>query len=132
MTGKWICSVLFLWTFRLFILRKPAITTSHIYLFGIELTADKAIYFEDLEFIVDHMDNLCLSPKGDDFSAVVGGMAHSRSPSLHAILEESPNEDDSASSEGESSSSPIPRVCNVVTSAIPIVTTPSLEETLVL
>jgi hypothetical protein len=124
--------MLFLWTFRLFILHKHAIATSHIYLFGIELTPDKAICFEDLEFIVDHLDNLCLSPEGDDFSAIVGGMARSGSPSLHAILEESPNEDDSTSSEGESSSSPIPRVCNVVTSAIPIVTTPSLEETLVL
>jgi hypothetical protein len=51
---------------------------------------------------------------------VVRGMAHSGSPSLHAILEESPNEDDLASSEGESSSFPIPRACNVVTSATPL------------
>jgi hypothetical protein len=52
------------------------------------------------------------------------GMARSESPSLHAILEELPNEDDSTSSDGESSSFPIPRECNVVTSAIPIATTP--------
>jgi hypothetical protein len=56
-------------------------------------------------------------------------MTHSGSPSLHAILEESPNEDDSVSSEGESSSSLLLRACNKVMSATPITTTPPLEET---
>jgi hypothetical protein len=60
---------------------------------------------------------------------MVRGMARSRSPSLHAILEESPSEDDLTSSEGESSGSPIPTMCNMVTSATPIATTPLPEET---
>jgi hypothetical protein len=46
-------------------------------------------------------------PEGDDSSIVVRGMARSGSPSLHAILEESPSEDDLASSEGESVGFPI-------------------------
>jgi hypothetical protein len=53
-------------------------------------------------------------------------------PSLHAIFEESASEDDSASSDGESFSFPIPWDCNVVTSAIPIMTTPPPEGTPVL
>jgi hypothetical protein len=61
---------------------------------------------------------------------MVGGMACSGSQSLHAILKESPNEDDSTSSEGESSDSPIPTPCNVVTSTNPITTMLLLEETL--
>jgi hypothetical protein len=57
-------------------------------------------------------------------------MAHYRSPSLHAILEESPSEDDSASSDAESSDFPIPREYNVVASTIPIAAPPPWEETL--
>jgi hypothetical protein len=60
------------------------------------------------------------------------GMDRSKSPSLHAILEESPSEDDSASSDGECSGFPIPWECIVVTSATRITTTPLSEETPVL
>jgi hypothetical protein len=56
-------------------------------------------------------------------------MTPSGSPSLHAILEKSPSEDDSISSEGESYNSPFPKVCNTVMFAIPIATTPPPEET---
>jgi hypothetical protein len=98
-------------------------------LFIVELTQDEPIRFGDLEFIADHFDNLCLPPEEDDSSAVVRGMAHSWSPSMHAILEESLSEDHSASSVGESSSFPVPRACNVVMYAIPIATTPPSEET---
>jgi hypothetical protein len=56
-------------------------------------------------------------------------MTYSGLPSLHAILEELPSEDDSASSEGESSSSPLPRACNTMTSAVPITTMLPLEGT---
>jgi hypothetical protein len=115
--------------FRWFILCKPAVTAGDMYLFSIELTQDEAISFEDHEFITDHFNNLSLSPEGDDSSAVVEGMAHNGSPSLHAILKEWPSEDDSASSEGESFCFPIPWACNVVTSAVPIVTMPSPVET---
>jgi hypothetical protein len=43
-----------------------------------------------------------------------GGMTHDDSPSLHIILEESPSEDDSALSEGESYGSPFLRTCSMV------------------
>jgi hypothetical protein len=91
--GRWICIVL------------------------VKLTQDKAIQFEDLEFITDHTDNLSLLLEGGDSGAVVGSMASSGSPSLHAILEESPSEDD------------LLRACNVVISIIPIATTLPSEET---
>jgi hypothetical protein len=97
-------------------------------MFGVKITKDEAIHFEDLEFATNHSNNLGLSPKEDDFDAVVWGMAHSGPLSLHAILEESSNEDDSASSEGESSGLPVPRACNAVISTVPIATMPSLEE----
>jgi hypothetical protein len=99
-------------------------------LFGVKLTQDKAIHFEDIEFIADRTDNLSLSPEGPDSGVVVEGMACSGSPSLHAILEESPNEDDSASSEGKSSGYPLPKVCNAVISTNPITTTPPPEQAL--
>jgi hypothetical protein len=90
-----------------------------------------AIHSGDLEFITDHSGNLRPSPEGGDSGAVVWGMTRSGLPSLNAILEESPSEDDSVSSEGECSGSPLLRACNMVTFTIPIVTMPPLEETLV-
>jgi hypothetical protein len=57
------------------------------------------------------------------------GMVRSGSPSLHAILKESTSEDDSALSDGGNSGFPIPQDCNVVTSVIPIMTTPPPEAT---
>jgi hypothetical protein len=89
-----------------------------------------ALHFEDLEFIADHSNNLSLSPEGGDSGAVVGGMTCSGSTLLHAIHEELLSEDDSASSEGEISGSPLPRACNMVMSTIPIATMPPPEETL--
>jgi hypothetical protein len=71
-------------------------------------------------------------PKANGLGAIFVGIARSESPSLHAILEELPSEDNSASSDGESSGFPIPRECNAVTSVIPIATTPLPEETLML
>jgi hypothetical protein len=59
-------------------------------------------------------------------------MTPSGSPSLHAILEKSPSEDDSVSSEGESFGSPLSRACNMVMFVIPIATMLPLEETLTL
>jgi hypothetical protein len=58
--------------FRWVLLRRPITATGVISLFGIELTRDEAIHFKDLEFIIDHLNNLCLLPEGDDSSAVVG------------------------------------------------------------
>jgi hypothetical protein len=51
---------------------------------------------------------------GAGFGAQFEGMTRSESPSLHAILEKSPSEDDLASSEGESYGSPLLRACNMV------------------
>jgi hypothetical protein len=88
-----------------------------------------AIHSGDLEFIIDRADNLRTSLEGSSSSAVVGGMTHNRLPSLHAILKESPNDNDSASSEGESSGSPLPRACNTVTYVVPVATMSPPEET---
>jgi hypothetical protein len=49
-----------------------------------------------------------------NFGAECRGMTRSGSQSLHAIFEGSPSEDDSASSEGESSGSPLLRACNTM------------------
>jgi hypothetical protein len=57
------------------------------------------------------------------------GMVFSGSPLLHTILEVLPSEDNSVSCDEESRSCPIPWECNVVTSVIPIATTPPTEET---
>jgi hypothetical protein len=103
-----------------------------MYLFGVELTWGETIYFVNPEFITNHFDSQSLSPEGNDSCAIFVGMVHSGSPSLHAILEESASEDDSASSDEERSDFPIPQDCNVVTPAIPVATTPPPEETLVL
>jgi hypothetical protein len=66
----------------------------------------KTIRFRILEFIPDRLSNLSLSLEGNDSSAVFVGMVHCRSLSLHAILEESINEDDTTSSRGGSSGFP--------------------------
>jgi hypothetical protein len=94
----------------------------------VELTQYEAIHFEGLKFITDKSYNQSVLPERSDLGAVFMGMAHSGSPSLHAILEESPSEGDSASNDGESSDFPIPQECNVVASAFPIATTPLSEE----
>jgi hypothetical protein len=83
------------------------------------------------EFIANRFDNLSISPEGNDSSALIVGMVHSRSPSLHTIFEESVGEDDLALSEGGSSGFPISRGCNAVNPTIPIATTPPPEGTLV-
>jgi hypothetical protein len=124
-----IYNVLFLYTFQWFILPELAITADDIYLLGALLTQDEAIHFECLKFITDPSHDQGLLPEGNNSGAVFMGMAHSGSPSLHAILKESPSEDDSTLINGESSDFPIPRECNMVTSAIPIATMPPPEET---
>jgi hypothetical protein len=51
-----------------------------------------------LEFITNRFDSLSLSPEGNDSGAVFVGIVHSGSPSLHTILKESVNKDDTTSS----------------------------------
>jgi hypothetical protein len=84
-----------------------------------------------LEFITDHFDNLSFSLERNDSSVVFVGMAHSKSPSLHAVITETTGEDDLSSRGGGSSGFPISHGCNMVTPAVPIATTPLLEGTLV-
>jgi hypothetical protein len=57
------------------------------------------------------------------------GMVHSVSPSLHTIFEESADEGDTTSRGGGSSDFPISQGCNMVTSTVPITTTPQPEGT---
>jgi hypothetical protein len=110
-------------------LYKPTVVAGDVFLFHVKLTQDKAILYEDLEFIADHSDNLNSTLERGAFDAVVRGMSCIGPQSLHGILEESPSEDDSESSEGESSGFPLQRACNAVIPAIPITTTPLPEET---
>jgi hypothetical protein len=130
--GRGICSVLFLYTFRWFILPELTIATGDIYQFSAKLTQGEAIRFIGPKFITDLHDDQGLFPEGNDLSTIFMGMASSRSPSLYAMLEESPSEDNLSSSDGESSGFPIPQGCNVVTSTIPIISVPPSEETLML
>jgi hypothetical protein len=115
--------------FRWFILPKLTLATNDIYVFSIMLTWGETIRLKNLEFITDRYNNESLSPEGNDLGTVFMGMVRNGLPSLHAILEESASEDDSSSSDGGSSSFPIPWDFNMVTLAIPIMTTPLLEGT---
>jgi hypothetical protein len=84
----------------------------------------ETIRFGRLEFITVCFGDMSLSPKGNDSDIIFVGMVHSRSLSMHTILEESTNEGDTASSGGGSSSFPISKGCNLVTPSVPITTTP--------
>jgi hypothetical protein len=82
-----------------------------------------------LEFIVDRFGDQSLSPKGNDSCVIFVGMVHSGLSSLHMVLEESTDEDNTTLDGRGSSSLPIPQGSNVVTLAIPISTTPLPENT---
>jgi hypothetical protein len=68
---------------------------------SIGLTLDETICFESLVFITDRFGNLSLSPEGNDSGIILVRMVHSGSPSLHTILEDSSDEGDPTSGEGE-------------------------------
>jgi hypothetical protein len=110
-------------------LSKPNINADGNILTSAGFTLHETIYFWSLVFITDHFASMSLSPKGSDSDVIFVGMLHNGSPSLLAILEDSSNEGDTASSRGRSSSSPDPQGCNVVTPTIPITTTPLSEGT---
>jgi hypothetical protein len=61
----------------------------------------KLFTWGSLEFIADCVDSLSLSAKGNDSGIVFMGIAHSGSPSLHTILEDSTNKFNTASTRGE-------------------------------
>jgi hypothetical protein len=97
---------------------------------SIGFTLGKAIRFGSSKLIADRFSNLSLSPMGNDSSTVFMGMDHNGMPSLHTILEESFEEDDTTSSERGNSGFPISRGRNVVILTIPIKTTPPSKSTL--
>jgi hypothetical protein len=84
----------------------------------------ETIRFGRLEFITVSFGDMSLSPEGNDSSVIFVGLVHSRSLSMHTILEESTNEGDTASNGGGSSGFPISQGCNMVTPSVPITTTP--------
>jgi hypothetical protein len=59
---------------------------------------DKTVHFESIEFIIDCFGSLSLFLRGNDSSDIFIGTAHSRSPSLRTILEDSIDEFYTASS----------------------------------
>jgi hypothetical protein len=65
---------------------------------GVGFALGETIRFGSMVFIINHFNNLSLSPGGIDSGAAFMGMVHSGSPSLHTIFEESIKEDDTASS----------------------------------
>jgi hypothetical protein len=82
---------------------KPTIVTNSSHLISIGFVLGETIHFRSLEFIADHFCNLSLSPKGNDSGAIFMGMVHHGSPSLHIVLEESTDVDDTTSSGRENS-----------------------------
>jgi hypothetical protein len=67
----------------------------------------KTVRFRSLEFIADCSGSLSLSPKGTDSGTIFMGIAHSGSPSLRSILEDSTEVFYTTSSREGSSSFPI-------------------------
>jgi hypothetical protein len=75
---------------------------------GVGLSSGKTIHFDCLEFTVDRLGRLSLSPYEWDSSAIFIGMVHNGSPSLHTTLKDSSDEGGTTSSAGGSSGSPSP------------------------
>jgi hypothetical protein len=96
---------------------------------GIGLTPRETIRFGNLEFIIDRLGRLSLSPVEGDSGAIFVGMVHNGSPSLHTALKDSSEEGGTTSGIGGSSGYPSSRGCNVAILTVPITTTPVLENT---
>jgi hypothetical protein len=90
---------------------------------SIGLTPGETIWFGSLEFTVDRLACLSLSPEEGDSGTIFVGMVHSGLLSLHTTLDDSSNEGDATSGVGGSSGSLIPLGCNVITPTVPITTT---------
>jgi hypothetical protein len=93
---------------------KPITVANGNNLTDVGFTLCKTIHFGSLEFIVDNFSNMSLSLEGNDSSAIFMGMVHSGLSSLHTILLESTDEDDTTSSGTGTSGFPISRGCNMV------------------
>jgi hypothetical protein len=90
----------------------------------------ETIRFGSMEFITERFGSLSLSDEWNDSGTVFVGMAHSGSPLMHTILEDSADEGDTSSNGGGSSGFPISQGCNMLTLTVPITTTSPLEGTL--
>jgi hypothetical protein len=75
-----------------------AIVTDENLQTGGRFALGKTICFGNLEFIANHFRNMSLPPDGNDSGIIFMGMVHSGSLSLRTILDESIDEDDTASS----------------------------------
>jgi hypothetical protein len=113
----------------MFLSTKLIVIDDDKYLTDVSFTHGKIVCFGSLEFIPDHFDSLSLSDKGNVSGTMFVGMAHSGSPALHTILEDSADEGDTTSSRGRNSGFPISQGCNMVTLYLPITTTPPSEGT---
>jgi hypothetical protein len=96
---------------------------------GIGLTPRETIRFGNLEFIIDRLGRLSLSPVEGDSGAIFVGMVHNGSPSLHTALKDSSEEGGTTSGIGGSPGYPSSRGCNVAIPTVPITTTPVPENT---
>jgi hypothetical protein len=96
---------------------------------GVGLALGSTIHFGSPEFTADRLGRLSLSPQEWNSCAIFEGMVHIRSSSLCTALEESSDEDSTASGIGGSSGSPGPRGCSVVTPTDLITITPAPENT---
>jgi hypothetical protein len=67
---------------------------------GVGLALGETIHFDGLEFNVNRLGRLSLSPYEGDSSAIFIWMVHIRSPSLHTDLEDSSDEGGIASGTG--------------------------------
>jgi hypothetical protein len=72
------------------------------------LTPGSTIQFGSVEFSADRLGHLSLSPQEGNSSAIIVGMVHSGTPSLHTTLKETSDEDVAASGVRGSSGSPNP------------------------
>jgi hypothetical protein len=85
---------------------KLAVIDNNKHQIDVGFTLGETIHIGSMEFIADHFGSLSLSDKGNVSSVMFVGMAHSGSPSLHTILEDSADEGDTTSSGGEALTSP--------------------------